>query len=120
MNEELQTLTNTTTEVVAIAEPMQVINSDLAKKAAKIIRAVNHPLRQSMINLINKKQPVNVTDIYVNLRIEQSVASQHLRILRGSQVVKTQRDGKQILYSLNNARITQIAACAETLVTTKQ
>jgi len=120
MNEELQTMDNTTSEVVTIAELSQVINSDLVKKAAKIIRAVNHPLRQSMISLINEKQSVNVTDIYIKLRIEQSVASQHLRILRSSQVVKTQREGKQIFYSLNNERISQITECAEMLTTTKQ
>ena len=43
---------------------------------------------------------MTVTDIYVKLRLEQSVASQHLAILRKAGVVQTERDGKFIFYSL--------------------
>jgi len=44
---------------------------------------------------------MNVTDIYVKLRIEQSVASQHLAILRNEGFVSTEREGKTIWYSIN-------------------
>ena len=69
--------------------------------AAMKIRAVNHPLRKTMIELLDKNKEMMVTDIYVRLRLEQSVASQHLAILRNQGIVKTRRDGKQINYSVN-------------------
>ncbi len=116
MNEELQTLTNTDAEISVIQEPQTIVNSELVKKAAKVIRAVNHPLRQSMINLINQNRSVNVTDLYVKLRIEQSVASQHLKILRGLQIVNTRRVGKQIFYSVNHERIAHIMTYSDALV----
>lgn len=50
------------------------------KKAALILRAVNHELRQKIIKLIYESNTINVTHLYVILRIEQSVASQHLAI----------------------------------------
>ena len=53
-----------------------------AKKAAMILRALNHKLRQQIVKLIDEHQKVTVTEIYVKLRLEQSVASQHLAILR--------------------------------------
>lgn len=116
MNEVLQTLTDTDSKSNIILELKQIVNTELVKKAAKIIRSINHPLRQSMINLISQSQSMNVTDLYVKLRIEQSVASQHLKILRSSQIVKTRREGKQIYYSVNHDRITQIMNYADTLV----
>src|SRR5690348_4118989 len=79
------------------------------KKAAHVIRSVNHKLRQSIIRLLEENKRMTVTDIYVKLRLEQSVASQHLAILRRSGVVKTDREGKFIYYSINKDRIAEIA-----------
>lgn len=67
----------------------------------KLGRAIKHPLRQRIIELISQNQRINVTEIYVRLRLEQSVASNHLTILRESNVVKAEREGKFIYYSIN-------------------
>lgn len=78
------------------------------KKAALIIRALNHKLRQEMMKHIADAGRMKVTDLYVAMRMEQSVASQHLAILRLAGVVTTDRDGKFIYYSINKSRIEQI------------
>ena len=78
------------------------------KKAAAILRAINHKLRQSIIKLLEEKDNLTVTEIYVKLRVEQSVASQHLAILRRAEFVKTTREGKNIHYTLNLARLDEV------------
>ena len=78
------------------------------KKSAAILRALNHKLRQQIIRLLNESKKMTVTEIYVKLRLEQSVASQHLAILRIAQLVITKRDGKFIFYSVNYERIEEI------------
>jgi DNA-binding transcriptional ArsR family regulator len=78
------------------------------KKAAAILRAINHKLRQSIIKLLEEKENLTVTEIYVKLRVEQSVASQHLAILRRAEFVETTRDGKNIHYKLNHARLEEV------------
>jgi DNA-binding transcriptional ArsR family regulator len=87
------------------------------KKAAMILRALNHKLRQQIVKLIDENKRLTVTEIYVRLRLEQSVASQHLAILRRAGVVKTERDGKFIYYSVNNSRVAYIMKCVEDLNT---
>jgi len=52
------------------------------RKAVLVLRAVNHKLRQWIIDLLDDGETMIVTDIYIKLRLEQSVASQHLAILR--------------------------------------
>jgi DNA-binding transcriptional ArsR family regulator len=59
---------------------------------------------------------MTVTEIYVKMRLEQSVASQHLALLRRSGVVVTERDGKFIFYSLDKNRIGEISQLLEDLV----
>jgi DNA-binding transcriptional ArsR family regulator len=78
------------------------------KKAALILRAVNHKLRQQILKLIDEHGKMTVTELYVKLRLEQSVASQHLAILRKAGFVNTERDGKFIYYSVNTGRLQEL------------
>jgi len=86
------------------------------KKAALILRAINHKLRQQILKLIHQKDKITVTEIYVKLRLEQSVASQHLAILRKAGFVTTVRDGKFIYYSVNNQRLQEVNRFAQDLL----
>ena len=84
------------------------IDNQQLKKGSLVIRALKHKLRQQILKLIHDKEEIAVTDIYVKLRLEQSVASQHLAILRKPGIVTTKRDGKKIYYSVNYQRLQQI------------
>jgi DNA-binding transcriptional ArsR family regulator len=108
--EQMPTLQHTTT--------MSTIKIDYysVKKAALILRALNHKLRQQLLKLIEEEKKITVTEIYVRLRLEQSVASQHLAILRKAGVVSTQRDGKFIYYIINHKRIDEISNFVNELV----
>lgn len=78
------------------------------KKASLVLRALNHKLRQQILKLIDESGKMTVTELYVKLRLEQSVASQHLAILRKAGFVKTERNGKFIYYSVNINRIHEL------------
>ena len=86
------------------------------KKAALILRAVNHKLRQQILKLLHQHGKMTVTEIYVKLRLEQSVASQHLAILRKAGFVDTLRDGKFIYYSVNYERLNEAHEFARQLL----
>ena len=86
------------------------------KKAALVLRALNHKLRQQMIKMLEENNKMTVTDLYIQLRLEQSVASQHLAILRRAGIVKTERDGKYIYYRVNEDRVTQINQIVDSLL----
>jgi DNA-binding transcriptional ArsR family regulator len=93
---------------------VQLDYADL-RKAVLVLRAVNHKLRQRIIDLLEDGETMTVTDIYIKLRLEQSVASQHLAILRRAGVVATERQGKFIYYSLDKERLSQISTLVEDL-----
>src|SRR6185312_11429135 len=86
------------------------------KKAGLILRALNHKLRQQIIKTITESKKLTVTELYVRLRLEQSVASQHLAILRKAGIVSTQRDGKFIFYTINAPRIEAINQFVKSLL----
>ena len=86
------------------------------KKAALVLRALNHKLRQQIIKTIHENKRLTVTQLYVKLRLEQSVASQHLAILRKAGIVITEREGKFIYYTINFSRISAINEFVKNLV----
>jgi DNA-binding transcriptional ArsR family regulator len=81
---------------------------DELKKAALALRAINHKLRLQILNLIDQKGEIKVSDIYARLRIEQSLTSSYLALLRRANVVKTRREGQSIYYSVNYDHISQM------------
>jgi len=92
------------------------IDYHIMRKSVLVLRAMNHKLRQEMIRLIDQEGKMTVTDLYVKLRLEQSVASQHLALLRRAGVVVTSRDGKFIYYSVDHQRMDEISRLLEELV----
>ncbi|MBX2888581.1 MAG: winged helix-turn-helix transcriptional regulator [Ferruginibacter sp.] len=92
------------------------INYGNVKRASMVLRALNHKLRQQILALIESEKKITVTEIYVRLRLEQSVASQHLAIMRRAGVVTTQREGKFIYYLVNYKRIDELNQCVEEMV----
>ncbi len=92
-----------------------VIKGGILQSAALAVRAINHPLRKKIIDLLEEQGEMVVTDIYVQLRTEQSVASQHLAILRNAGYVNTRRNGKFIHYNLNKDRFKNSAGLIEKL-----
>ena len=92
------------------------INYYNVKKTSLVLRSLNHKLRQQILKIINENDKLAVTEIYVKLRLEQSVASQHLAILRKSGIVLTKREGKFIYYTINKNRIEAIDSFVSKLV----
>ncbi len=104
-------------EAITLKKGKQDIHLDYAelRKAVLVLRAINHKLRQRIVDLLEENGSMTVTDIYIKLRLEQSVASQHLAILRRAGVVITERQGKFINYSLDKDRLAQISELVEEL-----
>ena len=86
------------------------------KKAMLILRALNHKLRQQIVKLLDERKKVTVTEIYIELRLEQSVTSQHLAILRRAGLVNALREGKFIYYTINYKRVREVNLFVEQLV----
>lgn len=71
------------------------------KNVAEICRAVKHPFRVKMLNLMHMNKRMTVTNLYTTLKVVQPVISQQLAILRKVGAVTTERNGKEIYYSVN-------------------
>ena len=81
------------------------LGNDKLQVSAEILRAIAHPLRMKILEFIDRNGDTHVNKIYNTLNLEQSITSQHLRILRNADLVTTRRDGKFIYYSINYDKV---------------
>jgi len=87
------------------------IQIEQLEQAASKLRAMAHPMRIAIIDLLHDGNQMSVTEIYKKLKIEQAAASHHLNILKNKGVLASRRDGKKIFYSLKNQVLTEIVDC---------
>jgi DNA-binding transcriptional ArsR family regulator len=85
--------------------------------AASKLRAMAHPMRIAIIELLTENKKLTVTEIYERLSIEQASASHHLNILKNKGLLESKRDGKMILYSLKTNVLANVIECINQCVT---
>ena len=87
------------------------IRIEKLEQAASKLRAMAHPMRIAILELLHDGNQMSVTEIYRKLKIEQAAASHHLNILKNKGVLASRRDGKKIFYSIKNTVLTEIVDC---------
>ena len=88
-----------------------ILDTEKLEEVASKLRAVAHPMRVAIIQLLDENKQMNVTQIYKALNIEQATASHHLNILKSKGVLSSRRDGKQTFYSIKQDSIIRIVDC---------
>ncbi len=70
-------------------------------KIAKYAKALAHPARIAILQLLIKKQACICGDIVEELPLSQSTISQHLKELKEARLIKGDIDGAKICYCIN-------------------
>lgn len=73
--------------------------------STELMRALAHPLRLKILEFLDHNKNIQVNQIYNTLKIEQSIASQHLRILKNAGVLIADKDGKYMHYNIDYQRV---------------
>ena len=82
--------------------------SDNLTKLAPKIKAMAHHQRLAILNYIQQKRETNVSGIHKALKMEQSVTSQQLKVLRLAGLVIGKRAAKEIFYKVNNKEVNHV------------
>ncbi len=80
-----------------------------AGEAADFLKKLAHPSRLMIVCTLVEGE-YSVGELEEKLDLHQPHLSQHLTVLRGSGIVETRRDGKQIFYSLTEEKAAQLVA----------
>lgn len=78
-----------------------------------VLKAVAHPLRIGIVDLLLQTDELTVTEIYSTLKIQQPEASRQLAVLKNAGIVICKKDGTTRYYSLSDKSISQLLNCIE-------
>lgn len=78
---------------------------------SEMLKAIAHPMRIAILDLLNEGRMLSVTEIHNHLKIEQSSTSHHLGILKNRGVLFSKRIGKNTYYFLKHKQFTSILEC---------
>ncbi len=83
------------------------------ENASEMLKAIAHPMRIAIVDMLSDDKSLTVTEIHEALNIEQAVASHHLSILKNKGVLFSERNGKNCNYKLKHPRLAQIIICID-------
>ncbi len=93
----------------ASAETLQEIKDNLESEEeifllSNMFKALSDPTRLNIIYILSKSE-LCVHDISSILEMSQSSISHHLRVLRDTRLVKFRKDGKLVIYSIDDEHV---------------
>ncbi len=94
------------TETIAVTPA-----EDKLDRAAHVLKAVAHPVRISIVDLLNQRPELSVSEMTEALNMEQASVSHHLTKMRDKGILEIRRDGRNIYYQLTDETITNIINC---------
>jgi DNA-binding transcriptional ArsR family regulator len=84
----------------------KIINySEAEMQIAKFAKALSHPARVAILQLLIQKQSCICGDIVDELPIAQSTVSQHLKELKQAGLIKGNIDGASICYCVDTEQL---------------
>jgi len=75
---------------------------------AELLKVLAHPVRLCIVKGLLEKGECNVTYMQDCLNTPQSTISQHLQKLRMAGIIVGRRNGLEIYYSVNNAKVADL------------
>lgn len=76
-----------------------------------MLRQLAHPTRLRIVDLIHTAGTLPVNDIMQYLDLTQSSTSQHLNQMRRTGLLKSERRGKEVWYSMADSRPITLLNC---------
>lgn len=83
------------------------------EEMAAIAKAMGHPARMEIIEFFQECKPHTVGQIAGHLSLAQSTVSEHLRILRDANILRTEDDGPRTWHCLNRHVLKRFARDTE-------
>ena len=84
----------------------------------KIFKALGHPIRMKIVRSL-RSGPLCVCTINENVDFSQSNLSQHLKILKDAGILKSDKDGLKIMYSIKDEEVKNLLNVAEKIIKTE-
>lgn len=91
------------------------ITRDQMEHAAKVLKTIAHPVKLEILKILADQEPLDVTTLcgHVGMGCQISMMSHHLAKMKDNGVLTSEKQGKQVFYSIANRNLLNIFNCIE-------
>lgn len=89
-----------------------------AEIRAKIIKAMAHPVRLMILDVLNNGE-CSFAELFKLFTLDKSTVSKHLLVLKESGIVSSRKEGMDMIYKLDVPCITDFFSCVTAVIETK-
>lgn len=90
-----------------------MIDGDLITAREHLFKALGDRTRLEILEMLREFGEMSVTDIQIKLGREQNLISHHLSCLKNCGIVKSKKNGKSVIYSIRDKRISKLLAITD-------
>ena len=92
------------------------IPPELFDAAAEMLKAISHPLRLRILDILDRERELHVTDICERTGASQPSVSQQLSRMRLTGVLTARREGTSVYYSVARPAVLGVLQCIRSMV----
>jgi DNA-binding transcriptional ArsR family regulator len=97
--------------------PSTLIDRATARTYAAWFKALSDPTRVQILNLLAAaRRPLSVGEIVEHADVRQPTVSHHLKLLADVRLVVRERDGANVRYSVDRARLDALPSAADAVL----
>ena len=97
--------------VLMYHEKQRAMTENERELGARILKAVAHPLRLGILELLAGRREMTATELFDRLACSQSMMSQQLDRLDRQHLIETRKEGNHKFYSLRNRNLMKLFSC---------
>jgi ArsR family transcriptional regulator len=86
---------------------------DKLEGAAYLLKAVVHPTRLAVIDLLDQHKEMNVTEFVNALDTTHALMSHHLTDMKSKNILQTRREEQRIFYSIKEKAVLGLLTCIQ-------
>jgi len=94
-----------------MAKSKKDISMDVMERAATIMKAIAHPVRLRLLEILERDKEANVTALCQATGASQPVVSQQLARMRREGVLGTRREGTSVYYHVARPEVLGMLGC---------
>jgi len=91
------------------------LDPEKINRVAEILKTIGHPVRLEILEVLEAEEPLAVSEIQdrIGILTEQSLLSHHLIKLKDKGLLRSEKRGMNVYYSLEDRNLLHIFDCME-------
>lgn len=99
--------------ICAMANDILMLPKDKLQIAARLLKVIAHPVKLEILQILGRNESMDVSSLceYIGTGCEISMMSHHLSKMKDNGILRSEKKGKQVFYSITDNSLLKLFDC---------